>query len=320
MPTQDYINQVVCIDCLELLKRLDDNSLDLIITSPPYSVVKRGARISGEYKDVGLTEYNDWFIEIAKEMKRVLKESGSFVLNINTFTVNGQRDLYIFKLLIRLVEEVGFKLIQDCLYVKPPSIPSGLVSKYTRMKEAFEYIWWFGKTINPKANAKSVLMKYSEAFESDIRDVSKRHLLGTLNDAKRYTPSGHNIVPSRMHEDHGGSIPINYVYGSLSDSGSDFMEEWKRQGLDIHPARFPEILPKFYTLMLTEQGDIVYDPFTGSGTSLAVAKSLGRRYIGSELSPVFAKAAEIRIAMTNVHKLDADAKLEEFDSERIDSA
>lgn len=300
-------NGVYLADALTFSKSLPNDSLDLVLTSPPYADIKVGSNISKEYKSIKLSEYVEWFLPIADEIKRALKPNGSFVLNIDTLTKDGDRQLYIFDLLLALVRRTGLHLIQDAFYIKPPAIPAGSVSKYTRLKPSVEYVWWFSKTKLPKANAHKVLMQYSNSFAKKIRDVSRKHLTGM-----RYMPSGHSLKTERICKDRGGSIPVNYVYASMNDGSQEYMEEWKKRGLDVHPARYPEMLCDFWLLFLTEPSDVVFDPFTGSGTTLSSAKRLGRRYIGCDISKMFIEATQIRLGMVREHRLDMDMKLDEF--------
>ncbi len=266
-------------DSLEVMKLIPDNSINLVFTSPPYALHFKKA-----YGNVSQKDYVEWFLEFAKEIKRILKDDGSFVLNIGGSWNPGEptRSIYHFKLVVALVEEIGFKLAQETFWYNPAKMPvpaQWVTVKRVRVKDSIEYVFWFGKTANPKANNRNVLRPYGK----DMLRLAAKGVKTTVR------PSGHNINESFDKIHNGGSIPPNIVDDDTptdmlkmgNNSANDsYTKKCKESGVNIHPARFPSQLPEFFIKMLTDENDIVLDPFGGSMTTGSVAENLNRRWIG----------------------------------------
>ncbi len=206
------------------------------------------------------------------------------------------RSLYHFKLLIALVEQVGFHLAQECFWFNPAKMPmpaEWVTVRRIRVKDAVEYVWWLSKTPWPKADNRAVLKAYSK----DMDRLNRRGL-------RRATrPSGHNVKPSFSKVEAGGSIPPNVLEEDLvtdflkfgNNAANDlYTERCKAAGIKIHPARFPAALPEFFIRLLTEEGDLVLDPFAGSNTTGAVAELLERRWIAIENVEEYLRASKFR--------------------------
>ena len=268
-------------DALELLKVVPDGSINAVVTSPPYAL-----HFKKEYGNAAKHNYVEWFLPFAAEIFRVLTEDGSFVLNIGGSYNQGvpTRSLYHYKLLIALVERIGFHLAQECFWFNPAKMPmpaEWVTVRRIRIKDAVEYVWWLSKTPWPKADNRAVLKPYS-------RDMERLNRKGVRRTTR---PSGHNIKPSFGNVESGGSIPPNVVEDELptdflkfgnNAANDSYTERCKEEGVKIHPARFPAALPEFFIKLLTEEGDLVLDPFAGSNTTGAVAEKLQRRWIAVE--------------------------------------
>lgn len=265
-------------DSLEVLRALPDGSVNAVITSPPYAL-----HFKKEYGNAEKADYVQWMLPFAREIYRVLKSDGSFVLNIGGSYNKGAptRSLYHFKLLVALVEEVGFHLAQECFWYNPAKMPTPaewVNVRRMRVKDSVEYVWWLSKSEWPKANNRNVLKPYSE----DMLRLAARG----VRETKR--PSGHAIKASFASADAGGAIPANVIedevpsdmlkFGNTA-ANDRYTERCKEAGLKIHPARFPSALPEFFIKLLTDPGDLVVDPFAGSNTTGAVAQSLGRKWL-----------------------------------------
>jgi site-specific DNA-methyltransferase (cytosine-N4-specific) len=265
-------------DSLDLLKKIPTNSVNLVITSPPYAL-----EFKKEYGNAPKTGYQQWFLTFAKEIFRILTEDGSFVLNIAGSYNKGTptKSLYHYKLLIALVDELGFNLAQEFYWYNPAKMPvpaEWVTVRRIRVKDSVEQIWWLSKTPWPKANNKHVLKPYS-------KDMIRLNAKGVK---KTVRPSGHNIKDSFTNITSGGSIPPNVFEIDLA---TDFMKfgnnaandnyalGCKKNDIKMHPARFPDSLPEFFISFLTEENDIVLDPFAGSNTTGAIAEKLTRRWI-----------------------------------------
>ena len=280
-------------DSRDVLKDISDHSVNLVVTSPPYALHFKKA-----YGNVEKSEYIEWFLPFAREIQRVLTADGSFILDIGGSWNPGvpTRSLYHFKLLMALVEEIGFYLAQECFWYNPAKMPvpaEWVTVRRIRIKDSVEYVWWFSKTEWPKANNRAVLREYSK----DMKRLNQRGISDTIR------PSGHNIGSSFCEVANGGSIPPNMLETDFPDdmlkfgnnSANDpYTLRCKEAGLKIHPARFPAALPDFFIKLLTDADDVVLDPFAGSNTTGAVAEQLQRRWIAIDNSQEYLEASKFR--------------------------
>lgn len=280
-------------DSLEAMSRIPNNSVNLVFTSPPYAL-----HFKKEYGNVAKADYVDWFLEFAKQIFRILKDDGSFVLNIGGSYNSGKptRSVYHFKLLLALVEEIGFHLAQECFWYNPAKMPmpaEWVTVRRIRIKDSVEYVWWFSKTPFPKANNRSVLRPYS----ADMIRLNQRGVKATVR------PSGHNIKESFDKVESGGSIPPNVIEEPIAESmlrfgnnssNDPYTKLCKSSGQKIHPARFPAALPEFFIKLLTDEFDIVLDPFAGSNTTGAVAQKLSRNWLAFELIEEYLESSKFR--------------------------
>lgn len=280
-------------DSLELLRQLPDSSVNLVFTSPPYAL-----HFKKEYGNVNKADYVEWFLEFAREIHRVLTNDGSFVLNIggsyNPKTPT--RSLYHFKLLIALVEQLNFHLAQECYWYNPAKMPvpaEWVTVRRVRIKDSVEYVWWLSKTPFPKADNRNVLRPYS----ADMLRLAKRGVKTAVR------PSGHSINASFDKIAAGGSIPSNVIEDQIANdilifgnnaANDAYTMRCKAAGIKIHPARFPAALPEFFIKLLTDEGDLVVDPFAGSNTAGSVAELLGRKWIAIELLDEYLEASKFR--------------------------
>lgn len=281
-------------DSRSLMGALPADSIDVVLTSPPYAL-----HFKKEYGNAEKTSYIEWFLPFAREVFRILKPEGSFILNIGGSYNKGEptRSLYHFKLLIELVESVGFHLAQECFWYNPAKMPmpaEWVTVRRVRLRDSVEYVWWLSKTPWPKANNRRVLKPYSK----DMERLNRKGVRASVR------PSGHNIRSSFGGVEAGGSIPPNVLEGEElpsdllrmgNNAANDiYTKKCKESGLKIHPARFPAALPEFFFKFLAEEGDYVLDPFAGSNTAGAVAESLGLRWIGIEMVEDYLKASRFR--------------------------
>lgn len=272
-------------DSRTLLAAMPAESIDLAVTSPPYALHFKKA-----YGNANKQDYIEWFLPFAREIYRALKPDGSFVLNIGGSFNPGTptRSLYHFKLLITLVEEVGFHLAQECFWYNPAKLPAPaewVTVRRQRVKDSVEYIWWLSKTPWPRADNTKVLVPYSP----DMQRLIKRGYV-----AKK-RPSGHNIT-HKFQTDRGGAIPANLIERGNNESNSGYIAACRAEGFKIHPARFPGALPEFFIKLCTEPGQLVVDPFAGSNTTGYVAETLGRQWIASELSEEYVRESALRFS------------------------
>lgn len=276
----------LCGNSLDVLKAIPAKSVDLVVTSPPYAL-----HFKKEYGNVSKEDYVEWLLPFARQIHRVLKDTGSFVLNIGGSYNAGSptRSLYHFKLAIALCERVNFYLAQECFWFNPAKLPAPaewVNVRRCRIKDSVEYVWWFSKSQFPTADNREVLAPYS--------DDMKRLLVRGYKSKKR--PSGHNIT-EKFQRDQGGSIPPNLITRGNNESNSDYVKACAALGVKVHPARFPAALPEFFIKMLTKKGDLVIDPFAGSNTSGRVAEDLGRRWISIDIDQTYVQASAVRFGL-----------------------
>lgn len=282
------LGKAYCADSVEFMKTLRKGSIDLVVTSPPYAL-----HFKKEYGNADQAEYVKWFIPFAEEIKRVLKEDGSFVLNVGGAWTPGAplRSLYHYRLLLALCDDVGFNLCQEFFWYNPAKMPAPaewVNVRRIRVKDSVEYIFWLSTTPHPKADNTQVLQDYSR----DMKRLIKRGVKKTVR------PSGHNINGS-FAEDKGGSIPPNVIECGNNESNSFYIKESKKRGHKIHPARFPAALPEFFIKFLTDPKAKVLDPFAGSNTTGKVAEKLGRKWIAVEKNRKYAEDSELRFHETD---------------------
>lgn len=269
-------------DARDYLRRLPDSSVDAVVTSPPYAL-----HFKKEYGNESKEDYVAWLRTFAVEIKRVLKESGSFVLNIGGSYNPGvpTRSLYHFRALLMLCDDLGFHLAQECFWYNPAKLPTPaewVNVRRERIKDSVEYVFWLSKSPHPKADNRRVLQEYSPDM----------HRLLAKGYKAKDRPSGHKITAK--FKDRGGSIPPNLLERGNNESNSAYIKGSAAAGQKAHPARFPAALPEFFVNLVTEPGDLVVEPFAGSNMTGAVAERLGRRWLSFELSDKYVANSRLR--------------------------
>lgn len=270
-------------DTHETIKNLPDNSVNLVLTSPPFALVT-----PKKYGNKNSDDYVEWFLKFAKEFKRVIKNDGSFVVDLGGAYLPGKpiRSIYQYELLIRLVKETGFNLAQEFFHYNPARLPvpaEWVNVRRIRVKDSVNLVWWLCKSDFPKANNRNVLRPYSEAME---------YLLVKGYRAKM-RPSGHNIT-NKFNKHNGGAIPPNLLELGNNDANSGYMTKCLEQGIKAHPARFPQRFAEFFIKFLTDENDLVLDPFAGSNTTGFVAEILNRKWLAFEIVEDYLKGSKLR--------------------------
>ena len=273
-------------DALQLLDCLPTQSIDLVITSPPFALQRKK-----EYGNCDQDEYVDWLLQFAMKVKRVLKDTGSFVLDLGGAYRKGRpvRSLYNFRVLVRLCDELGWNLAEEFFWFSPAKLPSPIEwvnKRKIRAKDAVNTVWWLSKTDFPKADITRVLVPYSERMKRLLKNSDKYY-------SPRKRPSGHDIS-NRFAEDKGGAIPPNLLQIPNTESNSQYLRYCKMAGAKAHPARFPQKLPQFFIEFLTDARDTVLDIFAGSNTTGAAAEALGRHWIAFEVEQQYLAASVFR--------------------------
>jgi site-specific DNA-methyltransferase (cytosine-N4-specific) len=273
-------------DSLDLLAKIPDNSVNLVMTSPPFALQRQK-----EYGNLDQHDYIGWFLDFARLVHRKLRDDGSFVIDFGGAYMKGVpvRSLYNFRLLIKLVDELGFFLAEDFYWFNPSKLPSPIEwvnKRKLRAKDSVNTVWWLSKTEWPKADVSKVLAPYSDRMKKLLEDPGKYY-------TPKVRPSGHDIG-SAFAKDNGGSIPSNLLQIPNTESNGQYLAGCKAVGVSGHPARFPAKLPEFFIRMLTDPEDLVVDIFAGSNTTGQVAEAEGRRWLSFELSREYVAASVFR--------------------------
>jgi site-specific DNA-methyltransferase (cytosine-N4-specific) len=271
-----------------LLGELPDESVDLVITSPPFALLRQK-----DYGNMDQQEYVAWFSTFAAIVYRKLKPTGSFVIDLGGAYERGRptRSLYNFRLLIHLCDKFGFHLAEDFYWFNPAKLPSPIEwvnKRKIRTKDSVNTVWWLSKDPFPKADVRQVLSEYSPRMKKLLEDPEKFY-------SPRNRPSGHSISAG-FGNDNGGAIPSNLLQIPNTDSNSLYMRACSLVTEKQHPARFPTKLPEFFIKFLTEPGDLVVDIFAGSNTTGSAAESLGRRWLSFEENPNYVATSVFRFA------------------------
>ena len=274
------LNRLYVGDCMELSKDIPDDFVDLVVTSPPYAdTLSYGDNVKTFHPD----NYPEWFLPLAHEAARFLKPTGSFILNINDKIINGKRSIYVYELICRIERETGLSLHDRYIWTQKNGLPTG---GPRRLDDKIEYIFHFCRKAKRKDG--KGYKQGNELFKSNMDDVREPLSEVTLNRYK--TPVGANdlvtedgvVIPQRkmVQPNPKGKVP-NTIFSFNNASALRGQEGNK------HPTAFHPDLPKWFIKWLTDEGDVVLDPFMGSGTVARVCKEMNRQWIGFELNAAY---------------------------------
>ena len=252
-------------DCLEGLKSIEDNSIDLVFTSPPYADQRKG-----KYDSIPVDEYVDWFVPIAVEIQRALKPSGSFFLNLSPHCEQGEKSTYVMELVIAIRDQAKLRYMDELVWYK-----SANPRKWDhRLKNAWEPIYQFAKE-RPYINHANIKIPTESAFVNKRGYSSYTSVTGNVGGYHEITDQGI-----------GFTIPDNVLYFPSALLVKDKFE---------HPAKFPLELAEFFVRGFCPEGGTVLDPFMGSGTTGIACWLTNRNFIGIEQSEEYMRIAEARI-------------------------
>ncbi len=262
------VNQIYQGDCLDLLKKLDDNSIDLVITSPPYADLKVYIDNPGILAD----NYVEWFLPICNEICRVIKPTGSFILNINDKVENGFRHPYVFDLISEIHKRTELKMFERLFWNKMKGLPNR-----SRFGDRVEYLFWFAKEKGFKFYLDEMRTEYSEKSIQRMKKPLKKRFARREGDSdleyKDWSPNPLGALPTTL-------VNISSESKKIADN---------------HVAVYPTELVKYFIKGSTEEGDVVLDPFMGTGTTAVASNELGRNWIGFEMQQDYINLANSRI-------------------------
>lgn len=273
-------------DCLEKMKTIGDASVDLIMTSPPYADARKTT-----YGGPAPDEYVEWFMPIADEMRRCMKPTGTFMLNIKEKVVNGERHTYVLELIIAM-RKSGWLWTEEWIWHKKNCFPGKWPNRF---RDAFERILQFNLNKKFVMNQDSVMHPVGEWAESRLKNLSD-------TDKVRDESGSGSSFGKRQANWLGRDLvyPSNVLHLATECSNKD------------HPAAYPEGLASFFIKLFSNKGSTVLDPFQGSGTTGISAVGLERDYVGIEISEVYSKIAAERIeesakkAIENLESLEIE--------------
>lgn len=297
-----YLNRILTQDSQSFLSKIPDNSVDLVITSPPYADKRKCY-----YGSVHPNNYVEWFLPIANDLKRILKENGSFILNIKEHPRNGERETYVIELILAL-KTMGWLWIEEYCWYKKNSFPGKWPNRF---RDSWERCLHFSTKKDFNMYQDAVKVPIGDWAEKRFKSMSekdfKRHVSSTNGslgrnvsnwlDRKRVYP--HNVVVFEEER---------YLNDIESDTVPTLIELATVCHNKNHSAAFPIELPTWFIKLFTKENDVVLDPFIGSGTSAIASILLNRNYIGIEKKKEFAQAARKHINEL-IKEIKQDAKI-----------
>ncbi|HSV32778.1 MAG TPA: site-specific DNA-methyltransferase [Pyrinomonadaceae bacterium] len=270
MPTlKSYLNQVIQGDSLLMLPTLPNDSVDLIITSPPYADQRKHT-----YGGVPPHRYVEWFLPISDQLRRVLKPDGSFILNIKERVANGERHTYVLELILAMREQ-GWLWTEEYIWHKKNCHPGKWPNRF---RDAWERCLQFTRQREFKMYQEAVMVPMGHWKQSRLKNLSETDKLRDNSRVKSgFGKKILNWVGREM------AYPTNVLHMATECSNKG------------HSATFPVDLPSWFIELFTQSGDIVLDPFLGSGTTAVAAVRLNRTFVGIELDPANVKIARQRL-------------------------
>ena len=258
-------------DSIKLLTKLPDDSVDFVITSPPYADNRKST-----YQGVPMDQYVEWFTPYTAEILRLLKPDGSFILNIKERAENGERHIYVMELILEMRRQ-GWYWIEEYIWHKKNSYPG---KWQNRFRDAWERCIHFAKAKRFRMFQEEVMVPVGDWADSRLRHLSETDK--TRDESRVGSGFGKNIS---NWLDRDFVYPSNVLYMATESSNRG------------HSASFPIGLPTWFIKLFTRPGDLVLDPFIGSGTTAVAAITLGRHFLGAELDPEYYQLADEAISV-----------------------
>lgn len=283
-PVIETSSQILQGDCLEELRQFDDDHFDLIVTSPPYADKRKNT-----YGGVAPDEYVNWFLPRSAEFLRVLKPTGSFVLNIKEKAEDGERHTFVIELILALRRQ-GWLWTEEYIWHKKNCYPGKWPNRF---RDAWERCLQFNKTRKFKMNQEAVMVPMGDWAQARLKSLGKNDV--TRFDSQVGSGFGKNIANWLGRE---MAYPTNVLHLPTECGNKQ------------HSAAFPPALPEWFIKLFTDVGDRVLDPFAGSGTTIAVARQLLRKGYGIEIKPEYCKIAKTGLEEEEILLCEAPADYE----------
>lgn len=257
--------EIIQGDCAEVLKRFEDNTFDLIVTSPPYA-----DRRVQTYGGVKPEQYVEWFLPKSEQFLRVLKPTGSFVLNIKEKAENGERHTYVLELILALRKQ-GWYWTEEYIWHKRNCYPGKWPNRF---RDAWERCLHFTRERKLKMNQEAVMVPMGDWAQARLKTLGKNDVVRF--DSQVGSGFGKNIA---NWAERPMAYPTNVLHLATECGNKN------------HSAAFPRALPEWFIKLFTDEGDLVLDPFAGSGTVIEVARELHRNSVGIEILPEYCEMA-----------------------------
>ena len=256
-------------DSKKELKKIKDNSVDLIVTSPPYADQRKNT-----YGGIPHNKYVEWFLPISEHLLRVLKPTGTFILNIKEKVVNGERSTYVLELILEMRKQ-GWLWTEEFIWHKKNCYPGKWPNRF---RDAWERILQFNKKRKFNMYQEEVMVPMGDWVNSRLKNLSKTDKM--RDNSRVGSGFGKNISNWLNREK---AYPTNVLHLATECNNKN------------HSAAFPEELPEWFIKLFTRKHDTVLDPFMGSGTTLIVANRMNRNSIGIDIIPEYCEMARKKL-------------------------
>ncbi|MBS0647347.1 MAG: site-specific DNA-methyltransferase [Verrucomicrobia bacterium] len=277
-------------DSKTMLKKLPDNSVDLVVTSPPYADQRKGT-----YGGIHPDKYVEWFLPITKELLRVLKPTGTFILNIKEKVVEGERSTYVMELILEMRKQ-GWLWTEEFIWHKKNCYPGKWPNRF---RDAWERLLQFNKDKKFNMYQEEVMVPMGDWAKSRLKNLSDTDKI--RDNSKVGSGFGKNISNWLTREK---AFPTNVLHLATECSNKN------------HSAAFPEELPEWFMKLFTQEKDTVLDPFMGSGTTVLVANRMKRHSIGIDIVPEYYDMVKEQVKPVELYLLEPTVKYETAKSKR----
>jgi site-specific DNA-methyltransferase (adenine-specific)/site-specific DNA-methyltransferase (cytosine-N4-specific) len=275
-------------DCRQELKKLKDNSIDLIITSPPYADQRKNT-----YGGIRHDRYVEWFLPISKELLRVLKPTGTFILNIKEKVVEGERSTYVMELILEMRKQ-GWLWTEEFIWHKKNCYPGKWSNRF---RDAWERLLQFNKERKFHMYQEEVMVPMGDWAKSILKNLSTTDKI--RDNSKVGSGFGKNISNWLTRDK---AYPTNVLHLATECSNKN------------HSAAFPEELPAWFLKLFTKENDTVLDPFMGSGTTLIVGNRMRRNSIGIEIVPEYFNIVKDQLKPVELYLLEPNVEYGKVES------
>jgi site-specific DNA-methyltransferase (adenine-specific) len=277
-------------DSKEMLKKLSKNSVDLIVTSPPYADQRKGT-----YGGIHPDKYVDWFLPISKELHRILKPTGTFILNIKEKVVEGERSVYVMELILEMRKQ-GWLWTEEFIWHKKNCYPGKWPNRF---RDSWERLLQFNKDKKFHMYQEEVMVPMGEWAKDRLKNLSDTDKI--RDNSKVGSGFGKNISNWLTRDK---AYPTNVLHLATECNNKN------------HSAAFPEELPKWFIKLFTKENDTVLDPFMGSGTTILVANRMKRHSIGIDIVPEYYDMVKEQVQPVELYLLEPKVKYEKTQPKR----